>query len=405
MCSLLQLMNTALTTLTPSGYWYRVQRLKWEVHSSLKIRKIKKTSKQQLSHVRNPGQFAIILLIAIAWGWQRSDFCCFSQGSSKSSLSYSDSVVEKLLESPDLKPQETWGKGKRPEITYTVLLWVTTGGPHCLQVQPRKSLYSSESFLWKIPSCQAHPQLWYPTHRRVIKEACTSKETTELVNCLFPAQEPSQPNPTSKFRSPRVLPAWKLMKQQIEQRADDMAIKLATLETPGKQQEWPKLMVYSISSSFGITVLTAINRAHERSRQSTGQPCSTLNWQHQGRVLHSVQLIPFIPDFQHLHNCSPDQTSSLLPSTAYWFILVPFSLCSFRAPWYNFPAKPVLRTHNLRFSQIPPPRTRTELKSSESSGQHLGSSSPGSEEAARKLRLAIYLCRTHMTHNFLWECE
>lgn len=264
-------------------------------------------------------------------------------------------------------------------------------------------------FQWKFPlkdpllptsssALISHPQ---ESHKGV----CTSKETTELVDCLFPAQEPSQPNPTSKFYSPRVLPAWKLMKQQIEQRADDMAIKLATLETPGKQQEWPKLMVYSISSSFGITVLTAINRAHERSRQSTGQPCSTLNWQHQGRALHSVQLIPFIPDFQHPHNCSPDQTSSLLPSTAYWFILVPFSLCSFRAPWYNFPAKPVLRTHNLRFSQILPPRTRTELKSSESSGQHLGSSSPGSEEAARKLRLAIYLCRAHRTHNFLWECK
>lgn len=82
-----------------------------------------------------------------------------------------------------------------------------------------------------------------------------------------------------------------------------------------------------------------------------------------------------------------------------------FSLCSFRAPWYNLPcpAKPVLRTHNLRFSHMPPPRTRTELKSSESSGQHLGSSFPGSEEAARKLRLAIYLCKAHMTHNLLWE--
>lgn len=57
------------------------------------------------------------------------------------------------------------------------------------------------------------------------------------------------------------------MMQQIEQGADDMAIKLATLETPGKQQEWPKLMFYNISSYFGIIVLAAINRAHEGSRQ------------------------------------------------------------------------------------------------------------------------------------------
>lgn len=113
------------------------------------------------------------------------------------------------------------------------------------------------------------------------------------------------------------------MKQQIEQRADDMAIKLATLETPGKQQELPKSMFYSISSYFGIIVVTAINRAHERRRQSTGQPCSTLNWQHQSRSLHSVQLLHFIPDFQHPHNCSPDQATSVLSSTAYWFILVP----------------------------------------------------------------------------------
>lgn len=171
------------------------------------------------------------------------------------------------------------------------------GGPHSLQVQPRKPLCSSESSLWTIPSCQAHPQLWHPAHGRVTRKVCTRQETTELVNCLLPSQEPSQPNPTSKCCSPRVLPAWKLTKQQIEQRADDMAIKLATLETPGKQQELPKPMLYSISSYFGIIVLTAINRAHERSRQSTGQPCSTLNWQHQSRSLHSVQLLYFIPDF------------------------------------------------------------------------------------------------------------
>lgn len=60
---------------------------------------------------------------------QRPEFCCFSQGSSKSSLSYLDSVLEKLLEFPDLKPQETWGQGKRPEMTYTVSLWVTMEGP------------------------------------------------------------------------------------------------------------------------------------------------------------------------------------------------------------------------------------------------------------------------------------
>lgn len=172
-------------------------------------------------------------------------------------------MLEKLLESPDHKPQETRGQARRPEITYTVLLGVTTRGPHRLQVQPRKSLNSSESLLWKIPSCQAHPQFSHPTHRRVIRKVCTSKETTELVNCLFPSLEPSQPNPTAQSCSPRVLPAWKLMKQQTEQRADDTAIKLASLETPGKQQEWPNPVFYSISSYFGITVLTAMNRLME----------------------------------------------------------------------------------------------------------------------------------------------
>lgn len=122
------------------------------------------------------------------------------------------------------------------------------------------------------------------------------KPQSLLTACSLHRSHHSQiPHP--KCCSPRVLPAWKLTKQQIEQRADDMAIKLATLETPGKQQEPPKPMLYSTSSYFGIIVLTAINRAHERSRQSTGQPCSTLNWQHQSRSLHSVQLLHFIPDF------------------------------------------------------------------------------------------------------------
>lgn len=144
-----------------------------------------------------------------------------------------------------------------------------------------------------------------------------------------------------------------------------MAIKLATLETPGKQQEWPKPMFYSISSYFGIIVLTAINRAHERSRQSTGQACCTLNWQHQSRSQFSC-----FPSFLTSSTpitavlTRPDQYYPVQLTGLYW-CPVPFSPCSFRAPWYNFPCpdKPLLRTHNLRFSVTPPPRTRTELMS------------------------------------------
>lgn len=83
------------------------------------------------------------------------------------------------------------------------------GGPHSLQVQPRKPLCSSESSLWTIPSCQAHPQLWHPAHGRVTRKVCTRQETTELVNCLFPSQEPSQPNPTSKMLLPQSAPSMK----------------------------------------------------------------------------------------------------------------------------------------------------------------------------------------------------
>lgn len=196
------------------------------------------------------------------------------------------------------------------------------GGPHCLQVQPRKSLNSSESLLWKIPSCQAHPQLSHPTHRRVIRKVCTSKETTELVNCLFPSLEPSQPNPTSQCCSPRVLPAWKLMKQQTEQRADDMAIKLASLETPGKQQEWPRPVFYSISNYFGITVLTAMSRLMEgagralpsHAPHSTGGTSRDLCTQFS---CFPSFLTSSTPELQSW----PSQPSTT--STAYWFILVP----------------------------------------------------------------------------------
>jgi len=84
-----------------------------------------------------------------------------------------------------------------------------------------------------------------------------------------------------------------------------------------------------------IIVITAINiRAHRNSGQQhwpavLGTPTGT----HRSRLLHSVQLLHFIPCFQHPHECSPDQTTSVLPSLAYWFTLVPqlhFSLCHFR---------------------------------------------------------------------------
>lgn len=51
-------------------------------------------------------------------------------------------------------------------------------------------------------SWQAHPQLWHPIHKRVVRKVCTSKETSELANCLFPSQKPLQTNPTSECCAP-----------------------------------------------------------------------------------------------------------------------------------------------------------------------------------------------------------
>ena len=103
-------------------------------------------------------------------------------------------------------------------------------------------------------------------------------------------------------------------------------------------------------------------------------------------------------------------TRPVLSSVAYWCLhWCPAALLSvlFQSPLYYLlcPTKPIFRTHNHRFSHIHPSRPRTELKSSKSSAQHLGRSSPSSGEAARKLRLAIYLCKAHMTCNLLWECK
>lgn len=90
----------------------------------------------------------------------------------------------------------------------------------------------------------------------------------------------------------------------------------------------------------------------------------------------------------------------------YWCTAALLSLL-FQSPVVQFPmpCQTYVKYSQPQVPHIPPPRIRTVLKSSESSGQHLGSSFPSSEEAARKLRLAIYLCKAHMTHNLLWECK